>query len=207
MTTGKPEHQQTIYLVDDDPSVRASLVRFLTFRGFAVSAFASAKEFLAAPRPDQPACLVLDLQMPGMGGLALQSALAELDGALPIIFITAYGTVAEGVRAMKAGALDFLEKPFDNDQLLLAIGRALERGRADQAAHAKRRRIEECYQTLTVREREVLALVVQGFTNPEIAEQLGNTVATVKIHRGRVMDKMGAPTLAKLIKLAAIVQP
>jgi len=128
MMTDKPE-QQTIYLVDDDPSVRASLVRFLTFKGFAVSAFASAHEFLAAPRPDLPACLVLDLQMPGMWGFALQSALAEVDGALPIIFITAHDTVAEGVRVMKAGALDFLGKPFDNDQLLAAIDRAFQRGK------------------------------------------------------------------------------
>lgn len=181
-------------------------MRFLTFRGFTVSAFSSAAEFLAATHPDELSCLILDNQMPGMGGLELQECLAERGDILPIIFITAFGTVAGGIRAMKAGAHDFLEKPFDNDQLLTAIGRALEQNRVDRAMKMKRRQAQASYDTLTAREREVFGLVVQGFTNPEIAEHLGNTVATVKIHRGRVMDKMGAPTLAKLIKLAEIVQ-
>jgi FixJ family two-component response regulator len=192
----------TVFVVDDDASVRRSLERLLLSDGLAVRSFGSAEEFLSTARVDGPSCLVLDLRMPGIGGLDLQQELqaAGLDQA--IVFVSAYGSVPATVRAMRAGAVDFLQKPFDDDQLLGAIHRALARDASERAARGERKEIEASFQELTPREREVLALVVTGLPNRLVADRLGTSEKTIKVHRGRVMAKMGARSLAHLVRLA-----
>jgi RNA polymerase sigma factor (sigma-70 family) len=192
----------TVFVVDDDPSVRGGLARLFKSVGLAAEAFASAREFLELPSPEGPACLVLDVRLPELSGLDLQTGLARAGVAIPIIFITGYGTVPTSVRAMKAGAADFLEKPVDEQQLLDAVHRALEqdrRARQERAEVAERRRRLE---SLTPREREVLAYVVAGRLNKQIAAELGTSEKTVKVHRARVMEKMKVASLAELARLA-----
>ena len=191
-----------VFVADDDASVRRSLARLLKSAGHAVESFASADEFLQAERREGVGCLVLDVQMPGLNGLELQTALVEKDYCLPIIFITGQGDIPMSVRAMKAGAVDFLSKPFSDDVLLKAVDQALARGRQECETRAEIAEIRSCLATLTPREREVMEHVVTGELNKEIAADLGTAEKTIKIHRGRVMQKMRVQSVAELVRIA-----
>jgi FixJ family two-component response regulator len=191
-----------LFVVDDDPSVRTALSRLLGAAGYRVESFPSADDFLAAHREDGPGCLILDVHLPGLGGLDLQEALSVSKCPLPIVFITGVGDIPTSVRAMKAGAVDFLPKPFESQDLLDAVARALERDAAARAGREESRKIAALLGRLTPREREVFALVVTGMLNREIADGLGASEKTIKVHRGRVMEKLGAASLADLVRLA-----
>jgi len=191
-----------VFVVDDDPSVRRSLTRLIKGTGFAVRAFASAEEFLNREPCDLPCCLVLDLRMPGMGGLDLQEELAGAEMSLPIIFLTGCGTVSESVRAMKSGARDFLEKPVEENTLLDAIHQAVERNKRARGEQTELNEIQRRVDSLSPREREVLSLLLTGMLNKQIASELGTTEKTIKVHRGRVMEKMQAGSMAELVRLA-----
>jgi FixJ family two-component response regulator len=191
-----------VYVVDDDRSSRQSLEFLIQASGSKAQAFASSQEFLGFPRPDVPACLVLDVRMPGLTGLQLQEALAKLGVRIPIIFMTGHGDIPMSVQAMKAGAVEFLTKPFREDEMLRAIAHAIER---DRLAHAERLEMAELrqrYARLTPREREVMASVVTGLLNKQVAAELGAAEKTIKAHRGRVMQKMQAASLADLVRMA-----
>jgi FixJ family two-component response regulator len=192
----------TIFVVDDDASVRTSLVRLLTAAGYTVEAFASAREFLAAERPPGPGCLVLDVGMPGFSGLDLQRALASADHRLSIVFITGHGDIRMSVRAMKDGAVDFLTKPFEERDLLDAIGRAVAKDARDLGVEARVSDMKARMKLLTPRETEVFALVVTGMLNKQIAGVLAIGEKTVKVHRARVMAKMRAGSVAELVRFA-----
>ena len=194
-----------VYIVDDDASVRKSLTRLVAEAGYAVTAFASARDYLARPRSAGPSCLVLDVRMPGLTGLDLQHALAGEEHRTPIVFITGHGDVAMSVTAMKAGAVDFLTKPFEGQALLGAIQRALAKDTHERGAEARVAAIQERVRLLTPRETEVFALVVTGLLNKQIASRLGIGEKTVKVHRARVMEKMRAVSLAELVRLADAV--
>jgi FixJ family two-component response regulator len=193
---------EQVYLVDDEPAVLKGLSRLLRSAGFRVLAFHSAAEFLAQYQPDSPACLVLDLSMPGYTGLELQQWLAQLHDPLPVIFLSGHGDVPATVRAMKTGAVDFLTKPVDDETLLAAIHEALRRGRELRIKFSELAVFQQRLATLTPREREVLEHVVAGELNKQIGGALGTTEKTVKVHRGRVMEKMGVHSLAELVRLA-----
>jgi len=190
-----------VFAVDDDASMREALSRLFRSIGMRARIFSSAEEFLTFERPDAPACLVLDVRLPGLSGLELQRELAEV--AMPIIFITGHGDIPMSVQAMKAGAVEFLTKPFRDQVLLDAIQQAIRRDRANRKQRAEIAGQRARYDLLTQREREVLALVVAGLLNKQIAEQLGTTEFTVKIHRKAVMQKMQASSLADLVRMAA----
>jgi FixJ family two-component response regulator len=192
----------TVFVVDDDLSLRQALESLIRSAGGCVETFSSAAEFLARPAFDGPSCIVLDVHLPGLSGLGLQEHLARIHGHTPIIFITGHGDVPTSVRAMKAGALDFLIKPFDEDALLEAIRRALLLNAESRTALASLQQLRLGYASLTERQREVMALVVDGLLNKQIAATLGITEVTVKIHRGRVMHRMGAASLADLVRMA-----
>jgi RNA polymerase sigma factor (sigma-70 family) len=194
-----------VFVVDDDLSVRRSLKRLIRSAGFTVESFASAQEFLERPRPDIPGCMVLDIHMPGVSGFDLQEELAAAEVNLPIIFLTGYGTVSASVRAMKAGACDFLEKPVDDAALVDAIHQAVERNRRTRMEQAEIRRIRGRVDSLSPKEREVLGLLLTGMLNKQIAFELGITEKTIKVHRSRVMEKMQAASLAELVRLAGKV--
>jgi len=197
-----PPSDALIAVVDDDPSVRESLESLIRSAGFRVEAFASAQEFLARPLGDVPSCLVLDLQLPGLSGLDLQKQLAEVNLEIPIVFITGHGNVPASVQAMKAGALEFLTKPFAEEDLLRAIEQAIERDRRSRQQHAEMDDLQARYESLTPREREVMVQVVSGLLNKQVAAELEITEFTVKVHRGQVMRKMHADSLADLVRMA-----
>ncbi len=192
-----------VYLVDDDPDVRRSLERLIKSWGLAVQTFAGPEEFLAAELAETPACLILDLKLPGMDGIALQERLTARRLDIPIIFITAYGTVSESVQAMKSGALEFLEKPVAEKTLMDAVIRAIDTHRGLRQEKTSRLEIEQRLARLTRRERQILGLIVKGWLNKQIAAELKIAEITVKIHRGRIMPKLQCSSLADLILLAA----
>ena len=196
------EEKPVVFIVDDDPSIRSLLCKLIQSVGLQAEAFASSGEFLSQPPPAGPACLVLDVRMPGLSGLDLQERLAQLGLDIPIIFITGFGNVPQSVRAMKAGAVDFLQKPFENQTLLDAVNRALERDRTARLRHEEIHEIEARLATLTPREHEVFNLVATGLANKQVADELGLSEKTVKIHRGHVMQKMEARTFADLVRMA-----
>ena len=192
-----------VFIVDDDVSVREALEGLARFEGWQAEAFASAREFLSHPRTLAPSCQVLDVNLPDLSGLDLQAHIADDRADMPIIFITGYGDVPMTVRAMKAGAVEFLTKPFDDDMLLDAIRSALEKSQAALDNEAEARRLLDDYATLSRREREVMALVCTGLLNKQVGGELGISEITVKAHRGRVMQKMKAKSLADLVTIAA----
>jgi FixJ family two-component response regulator len=197
-----PDVTSIVFVVDDDVSVRESLELLVSTAGWQPETFASAHEFLSRPRPAVPSCLVLDVTLPGLNGLELQQRLAERTD-MPIIFITGHGDVPMSVQAMKAGAVEFLTKPFQDDVLLNAIRGALERSRAALRVESEMRLLRTSYESLTLREREVMALVVSGLLNKQVGGELGISEITVKAHRGQVMRKMKADSLPDLVTMAA----
>ncbi len=192
-----------MFVVDDDASVRGALARLLHSAGYQTETFASAEGFLAESRFDAPGCIILDVRMPGLNGLELQQTLAAADRQLPIVFITGHGDVPMSVRAMKAGAEDFLPKPFDDEELLKAVAQALNRSQREQNERTEVAEIRRRLSSLTPREREVLCHVVAGQLNKQIAADLNIAEKTIKVHRARVMEKMGASSLAGLVAMTA----
>ena len=192
--------EPTVYLVDDDATVCRSLARLLKAVGYRARTFSSPDQFLQCSRDEGPSCLVLDMHLPGMTGLELQRALAAAEPSLPIVFITGHGDVPTSVQAMKGGAVDFLPKPFLDADLLRAIGQALDRSRRQYAMRLELAAVRRRLGRLTQREHEVLASVVDGKLNKQIAAELGTTEKTIKVHRGRVMEKMEASSVAALVR-------
>ena len=196
------ETAPVVFVVDDEPAVRISLKRLLRSMGMEARTYASAQEFLHSERPDAPACLVLDVRLPGLSGLDLQQELAAASVDLPIIFVTGHGDIPMSVRAMKAGAVEFLTKPFREQDLLEAIQRGIERNRITRQQSAELRTLQRRYALLTPREREVFPRVTSGLLNKQIAAEMGASEKTIKVHRGQVMQKMKAESLAHLIQMA-----
>jgi FixJ family two-component response regulator len=190
-----------VFVVDDDSSIREAIESLVKLVGLRVETFGTAQEFLRAERPDLPGCVVLDVELPGLSGLDLQRELAAHEIKLPIIFITGYGDIPMSVRAMKAGALEFLTKPFRDQDLLDAIQQALERDRTARQHSRENAELRKRFDALTTREREVMSLVAGGWLNKQIGFELEISEITVKIHRGRVMNKMGAQSLAELVRM------
>ena len=195
-----PSKNATVYVVDDDESVRNAKARLLKSVGLRVEVFGSAREFLDHDRADVPGCLLLDVRMPGLSGLELQQELADSQDVLPIVFMSAHGDIPMSVRAIKAGAMDFLPKPVNDQELLRAVGQAIDRHVLVRRNHRELSDIRARLESLTPREREVLMLVVEGLMNKEIASRLSIAQPTVKVHRRHVMEKMGADSIADLVR-------
>jgi FixJ family two-component response regulator len=198
--------QEQVFVVEDDASMRVALKNLLKSVGLDAELFASAQEFLTAARPEIPSCLVLDVRLPGISGLDLQKQLAAENIGIPIIFITAHGDIPMSVRAMKAGAVEFLTKPFRDQDLLDAIQTSLTQDRVRRQRAAEIGTLEKRLETLTSRERELLPLIVSGRSNKEVAAEIGTSEVTVKVHRGNLMRKMQATSFADLLRMAADLQ-
>ena len=196
------DHSGVVFVIDDDASLRRAIRRVLGSVGLQVELFGSAHEFLAASPPDVPSCVVLDIRLPGMSGLDLQRELTSAGIHIPLIFITSYGDIPMSVRAMKAGAVEFLTKPFRDQDLLDAIQLALKRDRLRRESEADVQLLRERFESLTPREREILPMVVSGLLNKQIAASIGTSEATVKVHRSQLTRKMGAQSLADLVRMA-----
>ena len=191
-----------VFVVDDDAAVRSALGRLLRSAGYQPETFGSAEEFLKGRHLSAPGCIIVDIQLPGLNGLDLQQMLADAGRYLAIVFITGHGDVPMSVRAMKAGAVDFLSKPFNDGELLQAIAQALNKSRREQSEQEEVAEIQRRFSTLTAREREVLCHIVAGQLNKQAAAELGVVEKTIKVHRARVMDKMGTSSLAELVTMA-----
>lgn len=202
MTSERSLEQSVVYIVDDDDALRAAVGRLVRSIGLDVVLLASAREFLARKLPDSPCCLVLDVRLPGLGGLDFQAELAKANVRTPIIFLTAYGDIPMTVKAMKAGAVEFLTKPFRDQDLIDAIQFALERDRQRRQEESLVSVLRSKFETLSPREQEVMAYVTSGLLNKQIAHEIGISENTVKLHRGHVIEKMGAKSLAELIRMA-----
>jgi FixJ family two-component response regulator len=196
------EAESIVFIIDDDPMYRTSSERLVRSVGFSVQSFESARDFLKSRRPNVPSCLVLDVRLPGLSGLDLQRALAEAGIHIPIIFVTGHGDIPMSVQAMKAGAVEFLTKPFRDQALLDAIRQAIGRDQVARRQHARHADLRRRYESLSPREREVFKCVVSGLLNKQIADELGATERTVKFHRGNMMRKMRVESLAELVRLA-----
>ena len=196
------ETQPIVFVVDDDASVREAVERLVRSAGLRVEAFASAEEFLTRPKADAPSCLVLDVQLPDLSGLDLQRRMADASNDIPIVFITGHGDIPTTVRAMKAGAVEFLTKPLVEGDLLESIRHAIARDRADRRHHADTADLRARFASLTPREEEVMAWVVTGLLNKQIARELGISEETVKVHRGHAMRKMRADSVAELVRMS-----
>ena len=195
------EPTSIVFVVDDDPSVRRAIKRLVESVGLHVELFGSATEFINSSHPDVASCLVLDIRLPGISGLDFQRELVQAKNGIPIVFITAHGDIPMTVRAMKAGAVEFLTKPFRDQDLLDAIQVGLERDRVRRQRQAETAMLRERFESLTPREREILPLVVSGLLNKQVAAEIGATEATVKVHRSQLMRKMGASSLADLVRM------
>jgi RNA polymerase sigma factor (sigma-70 family) len=194
-----------VFVIDDDSTVRNAVARLIRAHGMQVATFASAREFLRCPSPDGPACLILDVRLAGEDGLRVQQLLQAAVWCPPIIFLTGYGTIPMTVQAMKAGAVDFLQKPVDDDALLAAVATALEQDHRRRDRQRSQAAVHQRFATLTPRERDVMALVITGLRNKEIAFALGTSEKTIKAHRARLKEKMQAQSLADLVRIAAII--
>jgi RNA polymerase sigma factor (sigma-70 family) len=197
-----PNPEGTVFVVDDDPSMRKALERLCRSAGLKVKTFASAREFLDRGAPDGPACLVLDVRMPGLSGLDLQAEIAARNIQTPIVFITGHGDIPMSVKAMKAGAVDFLTKPFRHRDLMAVIRQAISKDVRLKESRGEQRAVAERLQSLTPRERQVFEMVVKGTLNKQIAFELGTSEQTIKVHRSRVMEKMQVASVAELVQLA-----